>query len=292
MSADTPTRASSWRFYEQPTAQQVQDLLATLPPTYGVAYADYFDYVQALPQQEKQKVAQPTQSGGTVKEAVYLDVWVLYMSVGGRVKMLEAAATANEWSVEFVPEPATPTGIAGVLTLTENRVTYRVRLAIHEADGRLVGSRTGVSSRTGDNAWEKAETAANGRAIGAFGIGVLPGSGVASLEEMQTALQEEIRHRVYGPGGSVTGSPGPSRDQLLQATLVAVEQIRQIRGFSVREQNERIRDFLVRMQVPESVYDPKADRIDWSQVNAAQLTLLRQSTIAAIVAAQAAEDPV
>ena len=193
VTSEAASLIEQWEFVgEAPTRDRVTELLSRLPSVWGVKTVDFADYVQALPQRKKIKV--PREPGSTVMIDQYLDCWTLYMSVAGRMKMLEAAAEQNGWMVDFEPEPVTPTGCPGMLQMDE-RVVYREYVRIEawttDEDGtpriRKLGRKSGtawVPSRGGSgavssNPYEKVETSARGRAIAAWGFGVLPGSGVA-----------------------------------------------------------------------------------------------------------------
>jgi hypothetical protein len=194
---DGEIEINAWQFFDEPPTQdRVIELLRTLAPVHGVAAVDFADYVQALPQSVK--ITKRGQGGR--KETETRDTWVLYMSVAGRIKMLQQAAEDNDWEVDFEPEPVTATGTPGLLYHGDGRIVYREYVRIGSRGGETVeplGRKPGMAwvpfsggtAAAGSNPYEKVETSARGRAIAAWGFGVLPGSGVASLEEMQGVRQ-------------------------------------------------------------------------------------------------------
>ena len=201
---------ANWEFLgHAPTHEDVRALLLTLPDVWGLKYVDFIDYVQPLPQNKKVKKPHPTNPNLEIEDRV--EAYTLYMGVAGRIKMLERAAEDYGWCVDFTPEPVTPTGIPGYLNHAD-RLVYRVyveikapiglprvvtegpelgRLSVAEymSLGRKAGTAwvpaTGGANAAGSNPYEKVETSALGRALGAWGFGVLPGSGIATVEEMQ-----------------------------------------------------------------------------------------------------------
>lgn len=229
-----------WEFlHRPPTRQQVIELLRSMKPVYGILYVDFADYVQALPQ--RKKVTRKTSTGRP--NEIWFDSYAIYMSVPGRVAMLQAAAELNAWRAEFIPEPVTPTGVPGWLTngKEEGRIVYREYLRIvpignDEDDG--LGQKPGTawvpyaggSQAAGSNPYEKVETSARGRAIAAWGIGVLPGSGIASVEEIETAFQQKAEIDANGgrqQRGPAAAPARKTREELLELVHTTAEQYRQ-----------------------------------------------------------------
>jgi hypothetical protein len=243
-----------------PTMEQVVELLESLPLVYGVKTADYIDYVAGIGQATK-----ISKKNERVERHAY--VVRLYMSVGGRLKMLEEAQRINNWpKVKLQPEPVTPTGIPGVLR-TGEIVVYRVYCKIWEWRGvllpgafdqappvevmqpRLLGYRSGTSYRAGTNSWERAETAATGRALGAWGFGVLPGSGVASMEEMQNPE--------------------------IAAVARAEQQAQQMLGRTDEEIKDRMQSYVVKRLGVKDGWNGEMDQPNWDKVKTGGLILWR-----------------
>ncbi|QOP66200.1 hypothetical protein SEA_DANIELLEIGNACE_60 [Arthrobacter phage DanielleIgnace] len=276
---------SNWEFLiEPPTTEAVLQLLSTLPPVHGVEHIDFADFVQPLPQKKKIKKQHPTNPNLMIDENV--DCWVLYMSVAGRQAMLNAAAEKNAWRVEIEPEPNSPVGAPGFLSL-EQRIIYREYIKIWvripqtvtgtaTGDGGMIyppselflGSRNGQAwvpfsgggQAAGTNPYEKVETSARGRALGAWGFGVFPGSGIASLEEMQGIAEnrqgmEQEQRNLPGPQENTRR---PNREQLEEQALTVIEQLRQVTGASEGENWAKVGQYVTKSLGAVHAYD--ADR--------------------------------
>jgi hypothetical protein len=274
---------SQWQFIEPrtPTASAIRDLLTTLPPVWGIRMVDFIDWVQPLPQ-----TMTINKRTGNVVSKQKAQAYTLYTSVAGRQKMLNKAQEDHGWTVEFVPEERTPTGVPGIIQL-EPAIIYRVYLRIHDKEGRLIGSRPGTawipaSGRTNaalTNPIEKVETSANGRALGAWGFGVLPASGIATIEEMTGARENQAamarqERRQYGPGGSVPGGPPIDRSNILQTCQEVIEELRKIRKQSTEESNRKTADYLDRALGVKNPWDDELKIVNWKNVNSGQLALL------------------
>lgn len=212
--------ASSWEFPDDPPApDEVRKRLEQLHDWYGgIKPVEYLDYVQPLSQKKKIK----TDGGDEYKE-----MWTLYITVAGRMAAINAMADAKGWRVDFEPEPVTPTGIPGYLEYGD-RIVYREYAVIYDSDDRILGRKPGTAWVPGEggggavrsNRFEKVETSARGRAIAAWGIGVLPGSGVASLDEMTTAVELSKVAQITPTGQKI---PKTKEDVVETARLVIAE---------------------------------------------------------------------
>jgi hypothetical protein len=279
-----------WEFVNRtPTREEVVDLLATLPPVWGVKTVDYADYVQGLPSTKKVKIKQE-RDGRTIKVDEYVDIVTIYMSVSGRVKMLEAAAEQNNWVVDFEPEPVTPTGIPGFLQ-NDQRIVYREYVVIDrfvESDqgttvrrlGRKPGTAwvpsTGGSQAAGSNPYEKVETSARGRALAAWGFGVLPGSGIASLEEMQGIGGNRAGIEAEGQTAGQAQPPArKSRGDLTQELLTVAEQVRQARG----QDDDEIKTKLAQYAQTAFGVDIVAEKNEGGMVTKVDLSKLRDGQV-------------
>jgi hypothetical protein len=290
---------SQWEFIDRiPTEEEVVALLKTLPPVYGIEHADYADYVQGLPGKKKIKVPHP--ENPNLKIDQYVETVTLYMGVAGRLKMLQAAAEKNGWRVDFEPEPVTPTGMPGMLQMDE-RIVYREYVVIStvsvrgsasglgEVSPELVGKpiaeqvlgrkpgtawvpKSGGSQAAGSNPYEKVETSARGRAIAAWGFGVLPGSGIASLEEMLGARQNERGMLV-----EQHSAPKASREDLIAQAMTLQEEMRQEVGDDEATMVEKTGKYLQERLGVRGCYDPDTQSIDWSKVKDGQVLLLVNS---------------
>lgn len=287
---------TEWKFRGRPpTEEQVRSLLGTLPPVYGVQHADYFDFVQALPASEKVLTPHPDPTKDTLVEE-YVDVWTIYMSVAGRQAMLNAAQQLNGWTVLVEPEPSVAP--PGYLEFAD-KLVYRVAVRIfmppappgesfnnpspfnQDSLGRLLGVRHGTAwvPAPGDrkqaarsNPYEKVETSALGRALGGWGFGVFPGSGIASVDEMQQIKE----NRAYLEAVK-TGQAPPakrSRQDLLQEVAAVNEQLMQALNLTQEQADRAIGAYLTsRLQVP-AAFDEQTAIIDWERLRDGQLDIL------------------
>lgn len=307
---------TNWEFLGTvPTVEQVRSMLEGLPDVWGVRYADFVDYVQALPQKKKVKKPHPDRPGVFVDE--YVEAYTLYMGVAGRIKMMERAATLHGWRVDFVPEPVTPTGLPGYLNHAA-RLVFRVYVVIQApigpwavADGevpdverhgpiiearkmRSLGRKFGTawvpaeggSNAAGTNPYEKVETSALGRALAAWGFGVMPGSGIASVEEMDAIKGNRAFAEAQAGAGATgrarrgaggNGGERKERGEMIQEALALAEAVRQERGLEEDEMSARIGAFLgVRLGIV-GAWNPETGVIDWTKVKDGQVMLLANS---------------
>jgi len=181
---------SSWEFIDTPpTIEDVTRLLSSLPDVWGIKQVDFIEYVQPLSQKKDLSLRQG------VKE--YHQVWNLYFTVAGRIAMITQAAILNDWIVSFEPEEF---GEKQGFVEYGDRLVYREHCHIQKIMGTLtepqvieLGRKPGMAwvpnqggaGAVSSNRFEKVETSARGRSIAAWGFGVIPGSGVASFDEMQ-----------------------------------------------------------------------------------------------------------
>jgi hypothetical protein len=324
--------ANQWEFVNRiPTKVEVVNLLKTLPSWWGLRPEDYVDYVQPLPQNKKLQIEQE-KDGRKFKVATFVEVFSLYFSVPGRQAMMRDAQERWGWQVEYTPVVATPSGVDGYLEFGE-RLVFRVEIEVRAPHLRTTGEgsagktgwlfrgdaqlhdaapqysvlgkrygtawvpREGGKAAAGSNPYEKVETSALGRALGAWGFGVLPGSGLASLEEMlgiqqnRTALEGE---RAIGAG---TGPAADDRDNtpegLRSSILQLSEQIAQATGVPDEQSLVRLAEFCQnRLQVDIVVERDAAQnptKVDLTLLNHGKLVLVRNAMakkMATIAAAQ------
>lgn len=248
---------SSWEFIDRvPTRQEVLDLLRTLDPVWSIKTVDFADFVLPLPATKKVK---RKVDGRQVEE--HHEVYTLYMTVGGRIKMANAAQEKHGWVMSFVPEPQTPSGFPGYIEVGE-RIVYREHVVIERWENGVMvpmGKRTGQAAvpvsggkqAAGSNPWEKVETSARGRSLAAWGFGVLPGSGVASFEEMM-ATPEERREIA-----AERVAQRKSRDELIDELRMTAEAVRQVRETTPEEMAERMQAYAERAFGVTLVVDPQ-----------------------------------
>jgi len=259
---------AEWQWEHEPTAEEATASLDTLGAQHGISPHKYVAHVVAIPQNEKILDENGRAVGG------YKRVWKLYMTVAGRISMLWDAAEVNKWQVQFVPDES---GDAAHGLISTDPMVYRESLVIHDAEGTLRYSVLGVSQlKGGDYAWEKAETAARGRAIAALGIGVLPGSGVSSAEE--------ITEVVRGPGRATDeasdGLP-TTKDELLQLFNERREQLRQAKDMTLNDANAGLTEYVSKHYGKTLTAVDLGDgdvSSDWGELTAGELGLLIRQT--------------
>lgn len=274
---------TEWKFRGRPpTEEQVRALLATLPPVHGIQHSNYFDFVQALPAREKVYTQNPDPTKTALVEE-YLDVWTIYMSVAGRQAMLNAAQQLNDWRVDMLPEPTVQP--PGYLDFTD-KLVYRVAIKIWQPmrDGEEIylGVRHGTAwvpppgekrkQAAASNPYEKVETSALGRALGAWGFGVFPGSGIASVEEMQ-----QIRENREYLQALQTGQAPParrSREEMLQEVVAVNERLRQALGWDQEQADRAVGKFVTDRLHVAKAFDAATGIIDWDALRDGHLDLL------------------
>lgn len=278
-----PLSLQSWEFVDQPpTALQVVELLATLPEVWGQKPVDYADYVQVLAQERR--VRQPIPSNPSQSAEVHVLTHALYMTVAGRLKMLQAAQEELGWEVEVTPERKTPTKIPGYLSI-ETRLVFRTYVSIREGS-RSLGSRFGTSwfpidgdrSVAAKSPYEKVETSALGRALGAWGFGVLPGSGIASFEEVSGAQRNraEALADARRPGHG-TAANRVSRSELLEEAMALSERLRLARHRSEEEWTVKVGEYLSKTLGAKDAWDAEEKTLHWDKVKDGQLVILARS---------------
>jgi len=240
-----------------PTREDMLTQLESLPPVHGIKAIDYADYVLPMTNQQKVEVQGSEE---------YVQTTRLYMTVAGRVKMLNDAAEEHDWRVWENQK-----------VIQDDPVVLQTRIEIQEIDDQgepnSMGARHGLSkAKGGDHAWEKMETASRGRAIAAWGFGVLPGSGIASFEEMQELSETgEIRKRS-------NGQPDEKRDkdEIVTDTLTVIEELRQLRGQDAGELVEKLQEY-IGSQLGTKVTIDQDGKLDLAKLKPGQLSLLERN---------------
>lgn len=289
---DTPEKSEAvpaihrWTFEgegNEPTSQQVLDLLWTLPPVYGVRTVQYADFVQPLPaKKEVDRGPDPRDRNGKARLTEWIPTWTLYFSVPGRIRMLNDIAELNGWTIVEEYDQRTASGVDGIL-FGEKPVT-RIYVEMFDEAGKSLGRRAGTGSASGSGAgksrpYEKAETAARGRAIAAWGIGVLPGSGVASLEEMQ-----DLREPAEGPGPGYVQpvEERMGRDDKINRIIELLQEGARLRNENQDETETRIEKYVKNHLYVPDAWDEENRRIIWDALNPGKIQVmldaLEQST--------------
>lgn len=258
-----------WEGSTAPDQAELLKALDSLAPVWGVAIIDHA--VHVLPMSQTPKVYYDENDVRVPKRVStresFVVVWKLYMQVAGRVAMLTEAQEAHDWTVDFIPDESATGGTPAFVGSKET--IYREFCEISDASGRSLGSKPGMASLKASGTvppWEKLETAARGRAIGAWGFGVLPGSGIASLDEMELANYPDFQEE----------EPEPIRDResIEHDLFIDVEQLRTVRNRDQAEINAYLRTIVYEVSGKE--VEDKEGRMDVSGLTTPQLELVRR----------------
>jgi len=284
---------TNWEFIgEPPTVEAVELLLTSLDDQWGVPPVAFKDFVQALPTRKKVKVEREVGTGErrrvqSVEE--WVDVWTLYMSVAGRIAMLNACAEVNHWRVDLGPSLTgvndLPIGFIEHGHTNEEFLVYREECTIFVVgsstgdQGTPLGTKTGTAwvkarggqQAAGSNPYEKVETSARGRAIGGWGIGILPGSGVASVEEMMN------RTNLTPSQNQTPSGPRKSREAMIEEAQGLVEKVRDLRDDDHATSQEKLIEFAHRVYKHDVSTGGDEPEVDWSKWRDGQLPLLIQT---------------
>lgn len=223
----------------------------------------------------------------------YVDIWVPLLPSGLQA-VQTAVQLARETGRNLVddPNPVPEEILANLPHQTDLILAHPsdIRIMTRWIAGQefaLLGRKPGMawvpesggSQAKGTNPYEKVETAARGRALAAWGFGVLPGSGVASYEEMMGVPQ--AREALVGEAAARQASGGrrETSEELQAQILVAAEEARQIRGEADGWNLATVRDYVKQVanrDVASAVdQDGTVLEVDLSQVPPAALLLIR-----------------
>jgi len=240
---------TSWEFPEEPpSTSTVIDKLKGIK-RWGLDFSEYVEYVQPLGQSKNVSTDK--------KRKDYKTVFTLYVTVAGRLAMANDIADRGNWRIDFVPEPTTPTGIPGYLVWDDKHLVYREYAEIwkqvedgsYVCIGRKPGTAsvpaTGGSGAVESSRFEKVETSARGRALGAWGIGVLPGSGVASYEEMKEAQRFQYQ-QPQQQNGQPRNKMVLSREELLEKMRLIVADYQDVTGMSWEDVWGKVGDYMAK----------------------------------------------
>ncbi|HBY92650.1 MAG: hypothetical protein M5U01_23025 [Ardenticatenaceae bacterium] len=158
------------------TREELLALCEKAPAIGQVKHTEFVDYIVVLEQARRGSNGQ------------WEKVETAYMSVDGRVAMANEDHRRQDKALNF-EDPV-------VLVDDEEQLTLLVAVS-----SEIYGRRHGIATSrkiAGTSAeknfpWEVAETSAIGRALGAMGYGILPGSGLASADDVQRAQEAPER---------------------------------------------------------------------------------------------------
>lgn len=176
------------------TRDDIVKLCQQAPKVGAVSHDEFADYITVLDnnrrvngQWEKQESA--------------------YMSVDGKVSMANEDHRRQEKQLHF-EDPV-------VLVDDEQQLTLMISIT-SEIYGRRHGiatsRRIGGSPYEMAHPWEVAETSAIGRALSLMGYGVLPGSGLASADDVRRSREAEATHANSSPRRATPTLPAPRHD--------------------------------------------------------------------------------
>lgn len=312
---ETPEAASlesSWVFVDAPaTLDEVKALLASVtvpfsggrgPSSDGISQGPelapltmdrYMPYV--LPMSNNVKVKVPDANNPQRTNEEHHVQTTLYTQVAGRLAILADVAERKHWDVDVYPEPTTPTGVPGYLQMDE-RLVFRVYVEI-SVNGRTIGKRFGTAwakaqggfNAEGSNPYETVETSALGRALAQWGFGILPGSGIASVEEMRLARQN-IGGTPRGARGS-RGAPAEAteredRGDLITSAITKAEELRAIRGMTQDQSDEALAKWILDKFGIEGFVNSTGG-YEWQLLTDAQIAFLRNTFRDAVAKAKA-----
>lgn len=173
-----------WTWIDNPPDEETMKAsLATIPawPGSNKTLADYSDYVLPIKQWKKADKYAPEGTKGH-------NEYKLYMQVAGRIKIFRDALSAD-------PEISSFEEIVDIRFLNDGIVLIGGTLSCKfgKVQEYATGNPKVTTGADATNAIENAMTSWRGRAIAAVsGIGIIPGSGVATAEEINTAqIREE-----------------------------------------------------------------------------------------------------
>lgn len=240
-SSFTGRQGSRW-INARPNAEEFAEWFATVPLHDGMEHSDYISGITLIPAIEVVKEEIPTQSGqGKILAPRDQQVFTPYPKVETRVAYFWDYIRKSEGKLAGVIRPAAlenqertgahgstqglPPGFfylavpneKGVATFIccsfEVRIYDRAELREEKENAvplvQSVGTKQVALLRYADRADEnslmKAETGAMGRALGMAGMLVIPGSGVATAEDMSESIASE---EGSGPGATKESIPG------------------------------------------------------------------------------------
>jgi len=261
---------------------EVKSLLETvkIPFSDHRTMVDYMPYV--LPMTNGVKVKVPLPDKPNVMEEQYINQTTLYTQVAGRLQMANDVMLDHDWILNIEPEAVVPTGMPGYIR-AEDRLVFRVYVEIIDHDGKSMGRRFGTAgakavggtNAEGTNPWETVETSALGRALAQWGFGVLPGSGIASVEEMRLA----VSNRTFGRSGKQKADDGAkpekeSRQDLITSAVTWITKNREVKQFTEDDSNKRITTWIQGRFSIDGFVD-ESGGYGWGFLKDAQIALLR-----------------
>lgn len=200
---------SRW-IHERPTSEEFAEWFKTVRIHEGMKHENYVGGITLIPASEKVKIVRTLGNGRTAKVEEYRDVFTPYAKVETRVAYFWDLCAERGWLGEIEPvipknamsefkgisvgEPFYLMPYAQDNGQVAVRLGCSMRVRVYEASATsqnrkpimLPPAGTKVGKFSGDeNAALRVETGAVGRSLGMAGMLVIPGSGVATAEDMQ-----------------------------------------------------------------------------------------------------------
>jgi hypothetical protein len=233
------------RWYNvRPTSDEVAAWFATIPLHEGMQHEHYIGGVTLIQTKEKsEEVTGFDDDGLPIFKERQDAVYVPYVKVETRVAYFWQLMEKRDWKGEIlpVPSPGEPVGLpAGFFRYSATKPDQKIvtfvgcsmRVHVTErsrttTDGRSVmtpppGSKIVPTATRWDvdpNALMKAETGAIGRALGVAGMLVVPGSGVATAEDMLEALSGPPPGATEPQLPTPAAAEAPKTDEQLRALV-------------------------------------------------------------------------
>lgn len=244
-----------WTWIDNPPDEETMKAsLATVPawPGSDKTLADYSDHVLPMKQWKK---ADKYAAAGTKGHNEYK----LYMQVAGRIKMFRDALSAD-------PETSSFEEVVDIRFLNDGTVLIGGTLSCKygKVQEYATGNPNVTSGADSTNAIENAMTSWRGRAIAAVsGIGIIPGSGVATAEEINTAqIREEEGITMVSEDGMkkfVNDEKTPKKsqepDSTIKAMVTAIERSCKARKLDFNETMSEVVPTIVEVDTKKTVID-------------------------------------
>jgi hypothetical protein len=258
-----------------PDEESMRASLATVPawPGSDKTLADYSDHVLPMQQWKKpDKYAPPGTKGH--------NEFKLYMQVAGRIKIFRDALSAD-------PENSSFEEVVDIRFLNDGIVLIGGTLSCKfgKVQEYATGNPKVTSGADATNAIENAMTSWRGRAIAAVsGIGIIPGSGVATAEEINTVqIREEEGITTISEDGMkkfVNGEKETKKsaepDSTIKAMVTAVERSCKARDLDFDETMQEIVPTIVEVDVKKT----KIDKALLLTMDVPQLVLINKAVMA------------
>lgn len=207
------TSPNSWRFDREPTGEDIEEKLKEVPAWHGSdkMMNEYSGFVISI----AQKLG---------KDENFRKVWRLYTTVAGKIAILHDAHNLVE------PMPITEAvdiDYKQGLVVVKGTMTSPIYGTVFEVGTGVMGEGAGGADKT--NPIENAMTSWRGRAASALvGAGILPYTGIASAEEVQSAQhRDEMADRGYRVVTPAASEPRTNEKNPVETAFEALKRTKQ-----------------------------------------------------------------